>query len=250
MLSEAFFSPRGTDTVSISNLEIAMYIRKAAERGHADHGWLNSHHSFSFANYYDPAHMGFSNLRVINDDIVQPGMGFGTHGHQDMEIISYVIDGELAHKDSEGNVETIPAGDIQIMSAGTGIQHSEFNASDKNLVNFLQIWVLPKRAGIAPRYEQKTITQTDVLTPIVMPGGSDTAVDINADAALSQLVLDTGESIDLGRPDQHGYLHVVKGQAETSYGELAPGDAIGLEPGEAMSVTASEPLTALWFDLP
>lgn len=227
-----------------------MYLRPAHSRGHANHGWLDSHHSFSFANYYDPQHMGFSNLRVINDDVVQPSMGFGTHGHQDMEIISYVIQGELAHKDSQGNVETIPAGDIQIMSAGTGIQHSEFNASDTELVNFLQIWVLPKQQGVAPRYEQKRIEQVDRLTPIVTPQGGPTAVAINADASVFQLKLEAGESITLGDPARRGYLHVVAGTATTAAGELAAGDALGLDAGESIDIVAGDLLTALWFDLP
>ena len=223
-----------------------MYVRKAQDRGHADHGWLKSHHSFSFANYYDPAHMGFSHLRVINDDWVAPSMGFGRHGHRDMEIISYVIRGALAHKDSQGNQATIPAGDIQIMSAGTGIEHSEFNASDNEDVNFLQIWVLPKQQGIQPRYEQKKIIQDGVLTPIVTPQGGDTAVAINADVSMSQLKLSHGQHYAFSGS---GYLHVVAGQARMDGAEFGAGDGLGLLVDESIDIEAGQDLTALWFDL-
>ena len=227
-----------------------MYIRKADTRGVANHGWLNSHHSFSFGSYYDPAHMGFSQLRVINDDVVDPGAGFQTHGHQDMEIISYVISGALAHKDSQGNAEVIPAGDIQIMSAGTGIQHSEFNASQTEPVNFLQMWVLPKTSGVTPRYEQKTIQQTDMVTPIVTPTGSDTAVAINADVSLSHITLPAGETLRLGEGPRQGYLHLVQGEASAGELSLQAGDGVGVESRETLAITAQTDLTALWFDLP
>ncbi|QGG80657.1 pirin family protein [Litorivicinus lipolyticus] len=227
-----------------------MYLRPANERGHANHGWLDSHHSFSFANYHDPKHMGFSVLRVINDDQVQPSMGFGTHGHQDMEIISYVMQGRLAHKDSEGNVETIPAGDVQIMSAGTGIQHSEFNGSDQEAVKFLQIWVLPSTAGGAPRYEQKTIAQTDRMTAIVSPSGGDSAVAIKQDMTLYRLMLNAGDTQTLEVGSRRGYLHVIEGQARAGGQQFGPGDGVGLENAEALTLDADEAFTALWFDLP
>lgn len=227
-----------------------MYFRASNARGHANHGWLDSRHSFSFANYYDPAHMGFSNLRVINEDRVKPGMGFGTHGHQDMEIISYVISGSLAHRDSEGNVETIPAGDIQIMSAGTGIRHSEFNASDNEDVHFLQIWVLPQKAGIAPRYEQKTIPEQSGLTTIVSPQGGEHAVGINADAELAHLCLTSSESINLGGTSRRGYLHLIKGSAVAAGQKMTAGDAIGWDAGEALTLEAEQEITAIVFDLP
>ena len=227
-----------------------MYVRQADTRGVADHGWLNSHHSFSFGGYYDPAHMGWSELRVINDDVVSPGGGFQTHGHQDMEIISYVISGALAHKDSEGNTEVIPAGDIQIMSAGTGIRHSEFNASNTEPVNFLQMWVLPGQSGVAPRYQQKSIQQSDVVTPIVTPTGSDTAVAINADVSLSQIKLPAGETLRLGEGPRQGYLHMVAGDASAGELSLGRGDAVGVEGSETLTMTTQSDVTALWFDLP
>jgi len=227
-----------------------MYVRQADTRGVADHGWLNSHHSFSFGGYYDPAHMGWSQLRVINDDVVSPGGGFQTHGHQDMEIISYVISGALAHKDSEGNTEVIPAGDIQIMSAGTGIRHSEFNASNTEPVNFLQMWVLPGQSGVAPRYQQKSIQQSDVVTPIVTPTGSDTAVAINADVSLSQIKLPAGETLRLGEGPRQGYLHMVAGDASAGELSLGRGDAVGVEGSETLTLTTQSDVTALWFDLP
>ena len=227
-----------------------MYVRQADTRGVADHGWLNSHHSFSFGGYCDPAHMGWSQLRVINDDVVSPGGGFQTHGHQDMEIISYVISGALAHKDSEGNTEVIPAGDIQIMSAGTGIRHSEFNASNTEPVNFLQMWVLPGQSGVAPRYQQKSIQQSDVVTPIVTPTGSDTAVAINADVSLSQIKLPAGETLRLGEGPRQGYLHMVAGDASAGELSLGRGDAVGVEGSETLTLTTQSDVTALWFDLP
>ena len=227
-----------------------MYVRQADTRGVADHGWLNSHHSFSFGGYYDPAHMGWSQLRVINDDVVSPGGGFQTHGHQDMEIISYVISGALAHEDSEGNTEVIPAGDIQIMSAGTGIRHSEFNASNTEPVNFLQMWVLPGQSGVAPRYQQKSIHQHDIVTPIVTPTGSETAVAINADVSLSQIKLPAGETLRLGEGPRQGYLHMVAGDASAGELSLGRGDAVGVEGSETLTLTAQSDVTALWFDLP
>lgn len=226
------------------------YIRQASQRGKADFGWLNSHHSFSFGHYYDPAHMGFSVLRVINDDIVKPGYGFETHGHRDMEIISYVISGELEHKDSQGNQSVIPAGDIQRMSAGSGILHSEFNPSDQNPVNFLQIWIQPSVEGIPPSYAQKQIMQNEAVTPIVSPSGSDTAISVNQDMVLYRVVLEDGESARLPVGQRAGYLHVIKGQAQVGSHIFAPGDGYGITEQDAIEVIANGTTEALWFDLP
>src|SRR5512133_1742589 len=170
-------------------------LRKAEERGHADHGWLDTYHSFSFADYYDPEHMGYGPLRVINDDRVEPGRGFGTHPHRDMEIITYVLAGELAHKDSMGNGSVIRRGDVQRMSAGTGVMHSEFNASDKTPVHLLQIWIEPARRGVAPSYEQKHYTDAEKrgrLLPIVSGDGSDGSVTIHQDARVYAGIVNAG----------------------------------------------------------
>lgn len=231
-----------------------IYYRPATERGTADFGWLQSRHSFSFGRYYDPKHNGFSVLRVINDDRVKPAYGFDTHGHKDMEIISYVVSGALKHKDSAGNEAVIPAGDIQRMSAGTGIMHSEFNASDSDDVHFLQIWVMPHQTGITPSYAQKTIHQEQALTPIVTPTGSDTAISVNQDLILSRLVLQKGEQLQLPLGQRAGYLQVVRGHAITPQlaetGMLAAGDGVGLIDEPDLQLTAGEAFEALWFDMP
>lgn len=238
------------------------YIRKADQRGVANFGWLNSKHSFSFGNYYDPKHMGVSVLRVINDDIVQGGAGFGMHGHRDMEIISYVIDGALEHKDNQGNEYRVNAGEIQRMSAGTGVMHSEYNASKTDDVHFLQIWITPKTNGIAPGYEQKTIVQNGPLTAIVTPDShretesdaSKNSISMHQDASISRLILAQGESFSLEPNFGQGYLHMIKGEitGELSTGEvvLGPGDAVAPSKNTAFNVTATVPVEALWFDLP
>src|SRR5688572_7274575 len=171
-------------------------IRKARERGHANHGWLDSHHTFSFAEYHDPKHMGFRGLRVINEDRVQPGRGFGTHPHRDMEIVSYVLDGGLAHRDSMGTGSIIRPGDVQRMSAGTGVTHSEFNASDREPVHFLQIWILPERRGLTPGYEQKTFppaSRDGVLRLVAAPDGRDGGLTIHADVEIYAGLLAAGQ---------------------------------------------------------
>ena len=226
------------------------YIRKAETRGSVDLGWLKSNHSFSFGHYYDPKHMGVSALRVINDDVVKPGMGFDTHGHRDMEIISYVIRGALEHKDSEGNEFIIPAGDIQLMSAGSGIYHSEYNASKTNDVNFLQIWVVPQSKGTKPRYQQKTIKQIDKLTPLVTPNGESDSLTINQDASVYRLVLKQGQTITLTTEQRRGYLHVVKGALSVDGKLFGEGDAFALENNQEKILQANDLLEALWFDLP
>ena len=176
-----------------------MEIRRSAERGHADHGWLNSCHSFSFANYYDPAYLGYSVLRVINEDRIQPGMGFGTHSHKDMEIVTYVLDGALEHKDSLGNGSIVRPGDVQRMSAGTGVSHSEFNASAQELLHLLQIWIVPKTTGVPPSYEQKHFGLEDRsgrLCLVASPDGRDGSVLIHQDASIYASVLAAGTALE------------------------------------------------------
>ena len=210
-----------------------MQIRRSQERGYADHGWLKSHHSFSFAGYHDPAWMGWGNLRVINEDRIAPGMGFGTHGHRDMEIISYVLQGNLAHKDSMGNVKGIPPGDVQRMSAGKGVMHSEFNHAPDQTTHFLQIWIEPNVKGIEPGYEQKTFADVDKrgrLRLVASPDGAQGSVSIHADAALYAGLLDAEESAELAL-DQHrkAYVHVVRGTLDVNGQRLNTGDAALLQ---------------------
>ncbi|MGS2720129.1 pirin family protein [Paraglaciecola aestuariivivens] len=226
------------------------YIRRSAERGEANFGWLHSKHSFSFGNYHDPKHMGVSVLRVINDDMVMPSQGFGKHGHRDMEIISYVIEGALQHDDSTGNSYQVPAGDVQRMSAGSGVMHSEFNASDTNPVKFLQIWIQPNVTGIAPSYEQKTLPQLGPLTTLVSPNGKDDSLSINQDASISRLVLDKGQTFNLETAKRIGYLHIIKGQLTADGQSFESGDAFALEPQQSLEIRAKNRLEALWFDLP
>ena len=231
------------------------YIRKAADRGHANFGWLDSFHSFSFGQYYDPKHMGFSVLRVINDDTVDPGYGFGAHGHDNMEIISYVTKGSIAHKDSLGNQFTIPAGDVQRMSAGTGIMHSEFNASDTQALKFLQIWIQPNQRHVTPSYEQATIVQSESLTPLVTPTGEGPSLSIHADVSIYRLHLEPEQSITLPRESTGSgarvkYLHIVTGSVQLDGALFYAGDGIGVDKAEAITLKAQEDLVALWFDLP
>ena len=227
-----------------------IYRRKASERGGANFGWLDSKHTFSFGHYYDPKHMGFSALRVINDDTVAAGAGFDTHGHRDMEIISYVTKGAIEHKDSMGNSFVVPAGDVQRMSAGTGITHSEFNHSKSEELKFLQIWIVPNERGIKPSYEQKTIEQTSTLTPLITPKGQNGALSIHQDASIYRLELTPGESFDLDASERPGYLHLIEGSAISDNAEFGSGDGVGVFE-EKLSVTAkAKKLVALWFDLP
>ena len=225
------------------------YLRDANERGGANFGWLDSKHSFSFGHYYDPKHMGFSVLRVINDDTVKPGAGFDTHGHRDMEIISYVLEGAIEHKDSMGKHFVVPAGDIQRMSAGTGITHSEFNHSKTESLKFLQIWIQPNKKGIKPSYEQKAVMQQGPLTPLVTPNGRDGSLSMQQDASIYRLHLQAGQQHQFDTSKRPGYLHVISGKAELNGHELQAGDALGALK-EQLSVTAQTELTALWFDLP
>ncbi|SEA41431.1 MULTISPECIES: pirin family protein [Acidovorax] len=228
-------------------------VRKSQDRGHADHGWLNSFHSFSFAGYYDPRHMGFGNLRVINEDRIASGTGFGTHSHRDMEIISYVLSGELAHKDSMGNVKGIPPGDVQRMSAGTGVTHSEFNHAAGQTTHFLQIWILPNVRGIAPSYEQKTFADAEkrgVLRLVASPDGAQGSVVVHADAALYAGLLDGLEAVTQPlNPARKTYVHLVRGALRVNGQPLAGGDAALLENESSLALTDGHDAEVLVFDL-
>jgi redox-sensitive bicupin YhaK (pirin superfamily) len=216
-----------------------MQLRKSSNRGYADHGWLKSFHSFSFANYYDPQFMGWGNLRVINEDRVAAGRGFGKHGHRDMEIVSYVLSGALAHEDSMGNIESIPPGDVQRMSAGTGVEHSEFNHAPNQETHFLQIWIEPLKKGIEPGYEQKTIsaaTKRGALRLIASHDGAHDSVRINADAKIYAGLFDSAEAAKLQiGPERKAYVHLITGQLMVQGQKLQSGDALMLE-GEDMLV--------------
>ncbi len=228
-------------------------IRRSQERGYADHGWLKSFHSFSFAGYYDPQHMGFGNLRVINEDRIAPGTGFGTHGHRDMEIISYVLSGELAHKDTMGNVKGIPPGDVQRMSAGRGVQHSEFNHAPEQTTHFLQIWIEPNVRGIAPGYEQKTFeapTKRGTLKLVASNDGAQGSLTIHADAALYAGLFDGAESATLTLPAKRkGYVHLVRGELEVNGHKLTGGDAVMLDGETQLTLTHGHNAEVLVFDL-
>ena len=207
-------------------------LRRATERGHASHGWLDSFHTFSFADYYDPSHMGFRALRVINDDTVAPGRGFGAHPHRDMEIISYVLDGGLAHRGSMGTGSVIRPGDVQRMSAGTGVVHSEHNASQGEPVHFLQIWLVPSERGRAPGYEQRTFSAEDKagrLRLVASPDGRDGSVTVHADASLYAGVIGAGEAAELPLgPGRHAWVHLARGKARVNGHDLGAGDGLAL----------------------
>lgn len=228
-------------------------LRTSSERGYADHGWLKSFHSFSFAGYFDPAHMGFGNLRVINEDRIAAGRGFGTHGHKDMEIISYVLSGELAHKDSIGNVKGIPPGDVQRMSAGTGVQHSEFNHAEGQTTHFLQIWIEPNVKGIAPGYEQKTFADGDKrgrLRLVASPDGADGSVTVHADARLYAGLFDGEERSELAlEPQRKAYVHLVRGELRVNGQALNAGDAVKLEGESRLHLSGGRDAEVLVFDL-
>jgi len=228
-------------------------LRKSEDRGHAQHGWLNSFHSFSFADYYDAQHMGFGPLRVINEDRIAPGTGFGTHGHRDMEIISYVLSGRLAHKDNMGNVEAIPPGDVQRMSAGTGVMHSEFNHAENEETHFLQIWIEPHTRGIAPGYEQKTFADDEKrgrLRLVAAPGGEQGAVQINANARLFAGLFDGAEEATLAlAPGRKAYVHLVRGSLSVNGQALSGGDAAKLEGEAEVRLEAGRDAEVLVFDL-
>jgi len=229
-------------------------IRKAAERGHANHGWLDSWHSFSFADYYDPRHMGFGPLRVINEDRVQPGMGFGTHGHRDMEIISYVLEGALAHQDSMGNGSTIEPGDVQRMSAGRGVMHSEFNHAAADETHFLQIWIEPSVRGIDPGYEQKRFEDGEKrgrLRLVASPDGREGSVKIHQDAFVYAALLDGAERVvHAPAPGRRTYLHVARGQLSANGEALSAGDALKATDVAEIVLDKGRRAEVLLFDLP
>src|SRR5512140_676850 len=231
-----------------------MDIRRSQERGLGDHGWLRSFHSFSFADYYDPQHMGFGPLRVINEDRVQPGKGFGAHSHRDMEIISYVLEGGLAHRDSMGNGSVIEPGDVQRMSAGTGVTHSEYNASDAAPVHFLQIWIEPDRSGVPPGYEEKSFDEASkrgVLRLIASPDGAAGSVTIHQDARVYAGLFDGGESAihPLAR-GRRAYVHAIRGQLEVNGEKLSAGDALKMTGEAQVSIAHGRAAEVLVFDLP
>ncbi len=228
-------------------------LRKSSERGFADHGWLKSFHTFSFAGYFDPKNMGFGSLRVINEDRVAPGQGFGKHPHRDMEIISYVLDGELEHKDSMGTGSVIRPGDVQRMSAGTGVSHSEYNPSATNSVHFLQIWIEPEAPGIKPSYEQKFFgpeQKRGKLRLVVSPDGRDGSVTVHQDAQLYAALVDGDEKVTHGlAPDRKAYVHVARGSVRVNGQPLGSGDALKIEGESEVVIDNGDNAEVLLFDL-
>lgn len=228
-------------------------IRRADERGHANHGWLNSYHTFSFADYYDPEHMGFGPLRVINEDRVQPGRGFDTHGHRDMEIISYVLEGSLAHKDSMGNGSVIRPGDVQRMSAGTGVRHSEFNDSTSDLVHFLQIWIAPEQQGLAPGYEQKNFSIEERRGNLRLIGsrdGRNGSVVIHQDADLYSALLAGGDVVSHAlAPGRRAWIQVARGSVVVNGATLGTGDGATIVEETDLTIHASAEAEILLFDM-
>ena len=228
-------------------------IRRADQRGRANHGWLDSRHTFSFADYYDPQHMGFRALRVINEDRVAPGQGFGTHGHRDMEILSYVLDGALEHKDSMGTGSVIKPGDLQRMSAGTGVRHSEFNASRSEPVHFLQIWIVPAKEGDPPSYEQKSFPESDRqgrLRVLAAPNGREGSLSIHADAVVYSGIFAAGERAELPlAKGRSAWVHVARGKVRVNGNDLQAGDAVGLSAESAVKIEGLDAGEVLVFDL-
>lgn len=228
--------------------------RRATQRGHANHGWLDSYHTFSFADYHDPEQMGFSALRVINEDRVQAGQGFPTHGHRDMEIVTYVLDGALEHKDSMGNGSVIRPGDVQRMSAGTGVRHSEYNASQTDGVHFLQIWIQPKITGVAPSYEQKNFTSDQLagtLRVVASPDGREGSVKLNQDAMILATKLGGGAEVTHAiQPGRRVYVHVARGRVRLNGEPMSAGDGARVENEAAVRLTDGGDAEVLVFDLP
>ncbi len=228
-------------------------LRKANERGHANHGWLDTWHTFSFADYHDSREMGFGPLRVINDDTVEPGQGFGTHGHRDMEIITYVLEGALEHKDNMGNGSIIRPGDVQRMSAGTGVRHSEFNPSRDERVHLLQIWIEPKLTGVAPSYEEKQFGAAEKrgqLRLIASPDGRDGSVTIHQDACVYAMLLDDAEPvIHALAPGRRAYVHVARGVVSVNGTPLEGGDGVKIEDEASIELKDARDAEVLLFDL-
>jgi redox-sensitive bicupin YhaK (pirin superfamily) len=229
-----------------------MTIRKANERGHAEHGWLDSYHTFSFADYYNPQWMGYRSLRVINDDLVMPGMGFGTHPHHNMEIITYVLSGQLEHKDSMGNGRIIRPGEVQYMCAGSGVRHSEFNPSQTEASHFLQIWVMPDAQGVKPRYAEKSLREapTGKFHLVTSKAGRDGSIAIHQDADLWLAKLDAGQQVTQPlAANRHAWLHVAEGEVVLNGKTLAGGDAAAINREDKLELTANKASQVLLFDL-
>lgn len=227
-------------------------IRKSNERGHANHGWLDSYHTFSFADYYDPKWMGYRSLRVINDDLVMPGMGFGKHPHRDMEIISYVVSGAIEHKDSMGNGRVIKAGEFQYMAAGTGVQHSEFNPSQTEPLRLLQIWIMPDEKGVKPRYAEKNYAQAETgkLHLVASKTGRDGSMEIHQDADLLLAKLEDGQSVKHPLAQgRHAWVHVAEGEVTVNGAKLTGGDAVAVSDENELNISAAKPSQVLLFDL-
>ncbi len=228
-------------------------IRKAEDRGHANHGWLDTHHTFSFGSYRDPQHMGFRSLRVMNEDFVQPGQGFGTHPHRDMEIVTYVLQGALEHKDSMGNGEVLRPGEFQRMSAGTGITHSEFNPSDVEPVHLYQIWLLPERKGIEPSYEQKRFLEEERrnrLRLVASPNSAEGSLLIHQDARVYLASLDEGKQVSHElAPGRHAWLQVLRGAVSLNAHDLKTSDGAAVSDENALTIVAAQPAEIMLFDL-
>lgn len=228
-------------------------LRNAGDRGHANHGWLDTYHSFSFGEYYDPNHMGFHSLRVINEDRVEPGQGFGTHGHKDMEIISYVLQGELEHKDSMGNGSTLKAGDLQLMSAGSGITHSEYNPSKTSPVHFYQIWISPEKQGLTPGYQERSFVpkkENNGLALIASEDGRNNSLSINQNASVFLAALEPGqETTHLLKADRGAWVQVLRGSLEVNSTSLAEGDGAAMREEGAIVLRANSAAEVMLFDL-
>ncbi|QKJ85266.1 Quercetin 2,3-dioxygenase [Paramixta manurensis] len=228
-----------------------IYLRKAEQRGHANHGWLDSWHTFSFADYYDPDFMGFSALRVINEDVIDAGKGFGTHPHKDMEILTYVLSGTVEHQDSMGNQEQIPAGEFQIMSAGTGVRHSEYNASNSEPLHLYQIWIIPEKNGITPRYEQRRFADIEGRQLILTPEGRDGSLKVYQDMTLSRWVLKPQEQADVEvDAARRIWIQVVKGKVNINGQPVSTSDALAVWDESHLTLQADSEAEILMFDLP